>query len=426
MISVTLRRGDTGVYVQYAALALARAGYETDIGDFDDKLYRAVIAFQNDNGLAADGVIGVSTWAALRPYLVGYRLIKAEPGDTLESIAARYAVPAAAIITANPNIGEDVGGEFVTVPFDFDVVPTEVDYTAALAELVTEGITARYPFVFSSSAGNSVMGTPIGVMKIGVGRTEVFFNAAHHANEWITTPLVMKFVEEYAKTYAFGGEIGGKNAAELYDTRTLYVMPLVNPDGVDLVNGGINDDFFVRLTEGISADYPFIPYPSGWKANILGTDPNLNYPAGWINARRIKFENGFVSPAPRDFVGTAPLSAPESRAAHEFTLAHSFALTLSYHTQGEVIYWKYLDYEPERSREIADELGRVSGYSVETTPSQSGYAGYKDWFISYYNLPGYTVEAGRGENPLPLSQFDGIYAANEPLMATALELAAQE
>lgn len=426
MMFETLHRGDRSVYVQYAALALSRAGYETKISsDFDDRMYRAAVAFQNDNGSAADGIIGADTWSALRPYLVGYRIIKAESGDTIENIAARYGTDAAAIITANPDIGEDIAGEFVTVPLSFDVVPANVDYTSALTALVTDGITARYPFVEASSAGNSVIGTPIGVMKIGTGNTEVFFNASHHANEWITTPLVLRFAESYAKAYAFGGGISGKSAAQLYDSRTLYIMPLVNPDGVDLVNGGINDNFFVNLTRGISAGYPFIPYPSGWKANILGTDPNLNYPAGWVNARAIKFERGFVSPAPRDFVGTAPLSAPESRAAYEFTLEHSFALTISYHTQGEVIYWKYLDYEPERSRAIAEELSRVSGYETQTTPSESGYAGYKDWFISYYNLPGYTVEAGRGENPLPLEQFDTIYAANEPLMATAMELASE-
>ncbi len=194
MMFETLHRGDRSVYAQYAALALSRAGYEANISsDFDDRLYRAAVAFQNDNGLAADGIIGAATWGALRPYLVGYRLIKAENGDTVESIAARYGADAAAIITANPDIGEDLGDEFVTVPFRFEVVPTNVDYTSALTALVTEGITARYPFVAASSAGNSVMGTPIGVMKIGSGQTEVFFNASHHANEWITVPVLLKF-----------------------------------------------------------------------------------------------------------------------------------------------------------------------------------------------------------------------------------------
>ena len=49
---------------------------------------------------------------------------------------------------------------------------------------------------------------------------------------------------------------------------------------------------------------------------------------------------------------------------------------------------------------------------MEETPSASAYAGYKDWFIQEYNRPGYTIEAGEGENPLPMEQFDKIYADN--------------
>ena len=82
----------------------------------------------------------------------------------------------------------------------------------------------------------------------------------------------------------------------------------------------------------------------------------------------------------------------------------------------EDIYWKYLDYEPARSYEIAQYFGRVSGYTVEQTPTQSGYAGYKDWFIQEYDRPGYTIETGMGENPLPMSDFAGIYRDNTGIL----------
>ena len=85
---------------------------------------------------------------------------------------------------------------------------------------------------------------------------------------------------------------------------------------------------------------------------------------------------------------------------------------MALHSQGEVIYWKYLNYEPENSKRIAEYFGRVSGYTVEQTPIASGYAGYKDWFIESYDRPGYTIEAGLGINPLPMSQFEKIYRDN--------------
>ena len=107
-----------------------------------------------------------------------------------------------------------------------------------------------------------------------------------------------------------------------------------------------------------------------------------------------------------------PLSTPESIAVYEVTRNHDFLLILAYHTQGEVIYWKYLDYEPENSRRIGEYFAQVSGYRLEETPSESGYAGYKDWFIKEYIRPGYTIEAGLGINPLPMEQFPQIYKDN--------------
>jgi g-D-glutamyl-meso-diaminopimelate peptidase len=104
---------------------------------------------------------------------------------------------------------------------------------------------------------------------------------------------------------------------------------------------------------------------------------------------------------------------------YDLTLRLDPSLTLSYHTQGNTIYWKYLDYEPPRSLELAECFARVSGYAVEETPYASGFAGYKDWFIAHYNRPGYTIECGLGENPLPMSQFDRIYGENVGILVLA-------
>ena len=153
-------------------------------------------------------------------------------------------------------------------------------------------------------------------------------------------------------------------------------------------------------------------FQAGWKANIRGVDLNLQFPAGWEQARQIKYSQGFTMPSPRDFVGYGPLTEPESLAIYNFTLSHNFNLVIAYHTQGQEIYWNFQNINPPRGLEIANQFSNVSGYLVENVPFNSSFAGYKDWFIQDYNMPGYTIEAGIGQNPLPISQFDEIYNDN--------------
>lgn len=421
-----LKIGDSGIQVEYLTLGLIRAGFDTGgiKKEFDERVHNALVAFQNNEKISADGIAGEVTWGRLLPYLKGFDTIVISQGETIDTLAKDYNTTPEAIKTANPMLTEFIPGAVVTIPYGFDVVATNVSWSHELTDYVIQGLKARYPFIETGVAGTSVMDNNLWYLTIGTGEKKVFYNGSHHANEWITTPVLMKFAEDYLKAISRQTQINGRNSRELYATRTLVIMPLVNPDGVDLVTGAIpTDSEYYINARNIGASYSSIPFPEGWKANILGTDLNLNYPASWETARQIKSELGFNTPAPRDYVGSSPLSAVESRNVYNFTLKNDFALTVSMHTQGEVIYWKYLDFIPPRSEEIANSLSKASGYSLEDTPYASSFAGYKDWYISYYNRPGYTVEIGRGINPLPISDFDSIYPANLALLTEALYLA---
>lgn len=419
-----VRSGSRGPFVELLQLALRRSGYLTSEidGIFGQRTLEALRRFQSYRGLAPDGIAGPVTWRALMPFLTGYLRHTVRSGDTFYALSRLYGTGVGAIETANPNLDpmELRPGMNITVPLGFEVVSTEVRFTPTYLELCAAGLSARYPFLRRGSAGRSVMGRELITFELGSGANQVFFNASHHANEWITSPLLMKYLENYCRAYASGGTIYGRSAEGLYALTTLYMIPMVNPDGVALVTGELTSGSFYTRAVGIAANYPSIPFTDGWKANINGVDPNLQYPAGWSEAREIKFAQGYVSPAPRDYVGAAPLEIPESRAVYNYTRAHDFSLTLSYHTQGRVIYWKYADYMPPNSYNIGLNFASVSGYTLSITPAASANAGYKDWFISSYNRPGYTIEAGSGTAPLPLEQFPTIYAENEGIMTLAL------
>ena len=419
-----LRFSSRGPAVQLLQTALNRAGFgplKTD-GVFGAATRDALIRFQAANDLTADGVAGVQSHRALLPWYTGYRLHVLQPGESYWSLSRRYGSSAESIALANPGLPPETlpVGAALVVPLPFPVVPTEIDYCAALVGYCVQGLSARYPFLRSGQFGRSALCRPLWSLTLGQGRSRVLYHAEHHANEWITTPLLLRFAEELAAAAAVGGTVGGLRAAELMERSTLCLVPAVNPDGMDLVTGELTEGSAYENARRIAAAYPRFPFPRGWKANLRGTDLNLQYPAGWEQARQIKFGQGIVSPAPAEYVGSAPLSAPEAQALYELTLSFDPALTLSWHSQGEVIYWRYLDLEPPGSRAIAERFSALSGYAAEETPYASGFAGYKDWFIQDYDRPGFTIEVGRGVNPLPITDFEGIYHRCLPILVSAM------
>ena len=299
------------------------------------------------------------------------------------------------------------------------IINTQIPLTAAACEGYILALTEKYPFCRSERLTYTAYGRPIRTLVIGDGPRKVLYTAAHHANEWITALILLQFAQQWAEAIEADGEIFGVSARALMQAATVYMVPMVDPDGVDLVVGALTEGPGYDRAREISEAFPAIPFPEGWKANLLGVDLNLQYPAGWLRAREIKFMQGFNRPAPRDYVGRAPLSQRESKALASYTEAVDPALVLAFHSQGQQIYWKYQDIEIPGARALGEIFARVSGYTLEDTPYASGFAGYKDWFILYFGRPGYTVEVGLGENPLPLEQFPEIYRDNLGILVTA-------
>ena len=422
----TVRYGSRGNSVLLLQLALRREGSyrgETD-GIFGTRMLNGVRRFQSAHGLTPDGVAGRRTIRAAEPYLYGSFRYKLKQGDSFYRLAKRFGADVRQLVAANPRLdpAELTVGQEAVIPLTPAVVPTDVPYSSELMDYIAEGLAARYPFIGAETIGRSVLGRPIRAFRLGRGKARALFLAAFHANEWITAPLTLDFLETCAAAYGSKGSVLGRSACELFSKVTLTVVPMVDPDGVDLVNGAADKRGFAAALS-IAEDYPDIPFPSGWKANIEGVDLNLNFPAGWEEARRIKAAKGFSRPAPRDWVGSSPLCACEAACIRDLIEGGDFSLLVSFHTQGGEIYLRGTEAESETARRIGEAMAEVSGYALSDVPGESAHAGCRDWFTERFGRPGFTVEAGRGRNPLPLSAYAGIREDLFPLMMTAAALA---
>lgn len=276
-----------------------------------------------------------------------------------------------------------------------------------------EALKFHYPEIEISSIGHSVLGRHLPTIRIGTGSRQIHYNGAFHANEWITSLLLMVFMEKYLQANQEKNSIGGVYTPDLFQKNSLWIVPMVNPDGIELVQNGFSGDhpYYREILQANNGSTNF----RNWKANIRGVDLNDQFPAHWERESRRRETNG---PAPLNYPGPSPLSEPEAKAMADFTQENDFRLVIAFHTQGEEIYWGYEHKEPPESLDIIRRFQKVSGYrAVRYVDSD---AGYKDWFIDQWCRPGFTVECGHGQNPLPINQFSSMYVKAESIMIQGL------
>ena len=139
------------------------------------------------------------------------------------------------------------------------IVRTDVPITAAENQRVIQQLVRTYPFLRTEVIANTAFQRPVSTLVIGTGPRKVIFTASHHANEWITTLILLKFAEEFAQAIQTGGRIYDQDARALAEQVTIYMVPMVDPDGVDLVVGAItltvivSRDFFLHMHFNASA-----------------------------------------------------------------------------------------------------------------------------------------------------------------------------
>ena len=281
-----------------------------------------------------------------------------------------------------------------------------------------DDLSSRSETVKTSYIGNSIMSRPIPLITLGDKNAQksVLYVSTHHAAENVCTSAIMAFVEEYAGAYKKGGKIFGIDIFSLYKMRKIFVVPMLNPDGVEYRLNGVDESNPIKervISYNGGDDF------SDWNANARGVDLNHNYDAYFNEYKEIEKREG-ITAGKSKFSGESAESEPECAALANFIRYNSDDIEgiITLHTQGEEIYYKSMGKDPEKSAHIAKVVSRMTGYCLSEAEGTASYGGLTDWFIKEFNKPSFTIECGKGKNPLPPSQILDIYSSMREILFT--------
>lgn len=279
-----------------------------------------------------------------------------------------------------------------------------------------------YPDLISTQViGQSVDGRNLIALKLGKGSIEITANASHHAREHMTTNVLMEMIDQYAYAYTTNSHFSNYPVRNILDKVSIWFVPMVNPDGVTLVQKGpssAKNPQNVIAINGGSKNF------SSWKANIRGVDLNRQYDANWPN-----IVNDPGKPSSENYKGPAPFSESESKAMRDFVLAHPFEAGIAYHSSGEIIYWSFKQTGSEfyRDQALAKKVSQMTGYSLGPVRKNPSGGGFTDWFIQNQKKPSITPEIAPyvGKQPVPIRHFTDVWNRNKAVVIMLADYASK-
>lgn len=254
------------------------------------------------------------------------------------------------------------------------------------------------------SIGKTVNGKNIWCFVLGDNpNKKIIIQGSVHAREYLTALMMIRQIE-YLKNFYIDG--------------TIYFVPLVNVDAVQLVTDGI--DKFSKKTQNKIKSFCDIDKVKLFKANINGVDLNTNFDANFGGGKC-----NIIIPSYQNFIGKFAHDQPETQALVKLTNIINPHLTISYHLKGEVIYYGFdgqSSIERFRDNKIVDVLSRYTSYKKVLTKASAG--GYKDYCIVHYGVPSFTIEIGKDKfsHPFPDDQLDYVFNQNKHLPLLCLKV----
>lgn len=253
-------------------------------------------------------------------------------------------------------------------------------------------IAKQYPeAVTVSSAGKSTQGKDLPLVKLGHGSKKALITAGIHSREHLTITFTMLCLEEYAAAYTSKtGDYGGYNMKEMLNRYTLYIVPMMNPDGTDVVT---------KFTNPL---YNYTGSRMEFKSNANGVNLNRNFPFYWS-----QITDGGASTKYTDvqkYKGPSAGSEAETKAIMNLCKQNRFEWLFSMHLRGNCIYWRdtasgTIPNDWALTQKLVDKCGYWAvGTSTETNDFGGGL---ENWFRGTYGRPGFCIELVPSNIPSP-------------------------
>jgi len=252
---------------------------------------------------------------------------------------------------------------------------------------------------------------------------KVLVHAGIHAREYIVSQLAMREIASLLEMQQKGAVYRGFSIPEMLQNTCFHFIPMVDPDGITLVQGGIDAlqtdaaKTSVMTIAGMDGASDMGAYLRTWKNNINGVNLNRNFDANWDRT-----PSKVDHPSSMNYKGTAVECEVESRAIADLTRSIMPDRTISYHTQGKVIYWYFGETGTYKNEgfNLASIVHNNTGYSISNSWSESDAAGYKDWAVQKLDIPSVTIECGIGTSPVPEEQIESMWARNDGILPDIL------
>lgn len=241
---------------------------------------------------------------------------------------------------------------------------------------------------------------------------EFLLLALHHAREWPTSETAVELILTLTDGYGSDDRISW-----LVDNREIWIVPVVNPDGLDFA---LSSDDMWRKNRRDNLDGTF------------GVDLNRNYngsqnddPLGeWGGAGTSTDTSSSV------YCGTSAFSEPETQSIRDLARAHDFQIAFDFHTYGDDVMWPWgytVDPTPDDEYlvDIGHQLAALNGYDAAQSIALYPTTGDSlDWLYGSLGIFAFLFEMGANDfHPKFESDVLGIINENIPPALLGIELA---